>query len=151
MNIWIAGKDLMKNHYLIKKLFTDSELYIENFINENYIHAQKVFEGFKLKNTGKYHDLYLRSNVLLLADIFENFRSMCLEIYQLDPAKCISAPRLAFQVALKMTKVELDLLADIDLLLMVEKGIRGGICKAVHRYAKTNNKYMSDCDENKES
>ena len=151
MNIWIAGKDLMKNHYLIKKLFTNSELYIENFINENYIHAQKVFKGFKLKNTGKYHDLYLRSNVLLLADIFENFRSMCLEIYELDPAKCISAPRLAFQVALKMTKVELDLLTDTDLLLMVEKVIRGGICKAVHRYAKTNNKYMPDCDENKES
>ena len=111
----------------------------------------KKYSKDKLKNTGKYHDLYLRSNVLLLADIFENFRSMCLEIYELDPAKCISAPRLAFQVALKMTKVELDLLTDTDLLLMVEKVIRGGICKAVHRYAKTNNKYMPDCDENKES
>ena len=74
-----------------------------------------------------------------------------LEIYKLNPAKFLSAPGLAWQAALKKTKVKLDLLPDIDMLLMVEKGIRGGICHSIYRYAKTNNKYMKDHDKNKES
>ena len=76
---------------------------------------------------------------------------MCLEIYELDPAKFLSAPGLAWQAALKKTKVELALLTDIDMLLMVEKSIRGGICHSISRYAKANNKYMKDYDENKQS
>ena len=76
---------------------------------------------------------------------------MCLEIYEFDPAKYLSAPGLAWQAGLKMAKVKLDLLADIDMLLMVEKGIRGGICHYIHRYAKANNKCMKDYDKNKES
>ena len=76
---------------------------------------------------------------------------MCLEIYKIDPEKFISAPGVAFQAALKMTKVELDLLTDIYMLLMVEKRIREGICNAVHCHEKANNKYMQDSDENKES
>ena len=87
----------------------------------------------------------------MLADVFENFRNMCLKIYELDPAKFLSAPGLAWQAALKKTKVKLDLLTDIDMLLMVEKGIRGGICHSIYRYAKANNKYMKDYDKNKES
>ena len=70
---------------------------------------------------GEYHDLYLRSDVLLLADVFENVRKICLKIYQLDPANFFSAPGLAWQVALKKTTVELEFLSDIDMLLMVEK------------------------------
>ena len=95
--------------------------------------------------------MYVESETLLLADVFENFINMCLEIYELDPAKILSAPVLAWQVALKKTKVKIDLLTDIDILLMVEKGIRGGICNAIYWYAKANNKYMNDYDENKES
>ena len=76
---------------------------------------------------------------------------MCREIYELGPAKFLSAPGLAWQAALKKTKVKLDLLTDIDMLLMVEKGIRGGICHSIYRYAKANNKYMKDYDKNKES
>ena len=91
------------------------------------------------------------SDTLLLADVFENFRNMCLEIYELDPAKCLSAPGLAWQTTLKKTKVKLDLLTDIDMLLMVEKGIRGGTCHSIYRYAKANNKYMKGYDKNKES
>ena len=91
------------------------------------------------------------SDTLLLADVFENFRNMCLEIYELDPAKCLSAPVLAWQTILKKTKVKLDLLTDIDMLLMVEKGIRGGTCHSIYRYAKANNKYMKGYDKNKES
>ena len=88
---------------------------------------------------------------LLVADVFENFRKMCSEIYELDPGKFISVLRLAWQAALKKTEVEVELLSDIDMLLMVEKGIRGGICVAIHGYARANNKYMKDYDKNKES
>ena len=76
---------------------------------------------------------------------------MCLKTCEPDPAKFLSAPGLAWQAALKKTKVKLDLLTDIDMLLMVEKGIRGGICHSIYRYAKANNKYMKDYDKNKES
>ena len=83
--------------------------------------------------------MYLKIDTLFLADVLKNFRKMCLKIYHLDSVKFLSAPGLAWQAALKKTKVKLDLLADIDMLLMVEKGIRGGICHPIHRYAKANN------------
>ena len=76
---------------------------------------------------------------------------MCISIYELDPAKFLSAPGLAWEVALKKTKVRLDLFTDIDMLLMVEKGFRGRICHAVYRHAKANIKYIKDYDKNKES
>ena len=95
--------------------------------------------------------MYVQSDTLFLADVFENFRNMCLKIYKLDPTRFLSAPGLAWQAALKKTKVKLDLLTDIDMLIMVEKGIRGGICDSTYRYAKANNKYMKDYDKNKES
>ena len=105
---------------------------------------KKVWEAFKIKNLGEYHNLYVQCDTLLLADVFENFRDKCIEIYELDPAHFLSAPGLAWQACLKNTKVELELLTDIDMLLMVEKGTRGGICQAIHRYAKANNKYMKN-------
>ena len=89
-----------------------------------------------MKNLGEYHDLYVQSDKLLLVDVFENFRNMCLKIYELDPAKFLSAPELAWQAALKKTKVKSDLLTDIDMLLIVEKRIRGRICHSIHQYAK---------------
>ena len=124
---------------------------MEDITDADYAHAKRVCKDFEIKNLGEYHDLYVQSNTLLLADVFENFRNMCLEIYELDPAKFLSAPGLAWQAALKKTKVKLDLLTDIDMLLMVEKGIRGGICHSIYRYAKANNKYMKNYDKNKES
>ena len=75
---------------------------------------------------------------------------MCIDIYELDPAKFFSAPGLVWKAALKQTKIKLDILTDIDMLLMVEKRIRGGICNVIHWYAKANNRYMNDYDENKE-
>ena len=125
-----------------------SEFNLEEITNEDYVHAQKVFEEFKLKNLGYYHDLYVQSDTLLLADVFENFRNKCTEIYELDPAHFLSAPELAWQACLKKTGVKLELLTDNDMLMMVEKGIRGGICHAIHRYAKANNKYMKNYDIN---
>ena len=100
---------------------------------------------------GEYHDLYVLSDTLLLEDVFENFRDKCIETYELDPAHFLSAPGLAWKACLKKTNVKLELLTDNDMLLMFEKGIRGGMCQATYRYAKANNKYMNNYDKNKES
>ena len=80
----------------------------------------------------------------MLVDVFENFRNMCIKIYKLDPAKFLSALGLPWQAVLRKTEIKLDLLTDIDMLLMVEKGIRGGIFHSLYRYAKANNKYMKN-------
>ena len=101
-------------------------------------------KDFELKNFIEYHYLYLENDARLLGDVFENFREICLKIYRLDPTKFLSAPGLAWQAALKRTEVKSELLTDIDMLLMVEKGIRGEICHAIHQYAKANNKYMKE-------
>ena len=95
--------------------------------------------------------MYVPSDALLLADVFENFQNMSLEIHELNPACFHIAPGLAWQAALKKTKVKLDLLTGIDMLLLVEKDIRGGICHSIYQYGKANNKYMKDYDKNKES
>ena len=94
--------------------------------------------------------MYVQSDTLLLADVFENFRNMCIKVYELDPAHFLSAPGLAWQACLKKTEVKLELLTDADMLLMVEKGIRGGICHAICRCAKANNKYMKNYNKDKE-
>ena len=83
----------------------------------------------------------------MLADVFENFRDKCIEIYELDPVHFLSAPGLAWQACLKKTRVNLELSTDTDTLLMVEKGNIGGICQAIHRHAKVNNKYMKNYDK----
>ena len=90
--------------------------------------------------------MHVQCDTFLLGDVFENFRNKCIEIYELDPAHFLSAPGLAWQACLKRTKVKLELLTDVDMLLMVEKGTRGGICHAIHRYAKAN-KYMKNYDK----
>ena len=128
-----------------------SNLNLEDISDEDYAHAQKVWDVFKIKNLGEYHDLYVQSDTLLLADVYENFRNMCLNIYELDPVHFVSAPGLAWQACLKKTGVELELLTDIDMLLMIEKGTTGGICQATHRYAKAHNKYMKNYNKNIES
>ena len=131
-----------------KELFY-SNLTLENISETGYAHANNVFKKVNINNLGEYHDLYVRSDTLLLADIFENFRQSCLKNYELDPAHFVSLPGLAWQACLKMTNVELELLTDYDMLLMVEEGIRGGVCHAIQRYAKANNKYMNDYDKKK--
>ena len=128
-----------------------SSLNMEGITSVDYRHAKRVYKEFKSKNQGNYHDLFVQSETLLLADVIESFRNKCIEIYELDPAQFLSAPGLAWQACLKNTGVNLELLTDIDMLLMVEKGIRGGICKAIHRYAKVNNKDMKSYDKKIES
>ena len=119
-----------------------SRLNDEDISDENYAHARKVWEPFEMKNLEDYHNLYNQVDVLLLADVFENFRDICIKNYKLDPAHYYTAPGLAWDAALKVTKVELELLSDIYMLLMVEKGIRGGVSMISNRYGKANNKYM---------
>ena len=128
-----------------------SELNKEDITDEEYAHAQKVWKVFKIKNLGEYHDLYVQSDTLLLSDVFENFRDKCIEIYHLDSAHFLSAPGLAWQACLKKTGIELELLTDPDMLLTFEDGTRGGMCNAIHRYAKANNKYMKNYNKNVES
>ena len=128
-----------------------SNLNMEDIDDIDYRHGNNVFNKFKLNNLGYYHDLYVQSDTLLLADVFENFRNMCLKEYELDPAHFLSLPGLAWQACLKKTNVELELLTDYDMLLMVEEGISGGICHSIHRYAKANNKYMKNYNNKEES
>ena len=111
-----------------------------------------MFKSLNNKNLGDYHDFYVQRDTSLLADVFENFRNMCIiKVYELDPAHFLSPPGLAWQACLKKTKIELELITDFNMLLMVEQGIRGGTCHAIHRYAKANNKYMKNFDKNEES
>ena len=117
---------------------TDKESFYSNLNTENiddidYRHGNNLFKRFKLKNLGKYHDLYVQSDTLLLADVFENFRNMCIKVHELDPAPFLSLPRLAWQVCLKKTNIKSELLTDYDMLLMVEEGIRDGICHSIYR------------------
>ena len=119
-----------------------SELNLEGIRDADYEHVKKIWEAFEIKNLGEYHDLYTQGDTLLLADVFENFTDKCIEIYELDPAHLLPAAGLAWQACLKKTKVESELLTNIDMLLMVEKGVRGGVFQAIHGHAKANNKYM---------
>ena len=128
-----------------------SNLNMEDSDDIDYRHGNNVFNKFKLNNLGDYHDLYVQSDTLLLAGVFENFRDMCLKEYELDPAHFLSLPGLAWQECLKKTNIELELLTDYDMLLMAGEGIRGGICHSMHRYAKANNKYMKNYNNNEES
>ena len=128
-----------------------SHLNMEDIDDIDYRYGNNVFKSFKLNNLGDYHDLYVKSDTLLLVDVFENVTDMCLRVYELDPAHFVSLPGLAWQACLKKTNIELELLIDYDMLLMVEKGIRGGICHSIHRYAKANNRYMQNYNNNEES
>ena len=123
---------------------------MDGITDTDYSHANKVFKELELKNLGEYHDLYMQGDTLLLADVFENFRNMCIKVYELDPAHFLTAPGLAWQACLKKTEVKLQLLTDNDMLLVVEEGIRGGMCHAIHGYAKAN-KYRKNYDEKEES
>ena len=105
---------------------------LNNITKEDYIHSQKVWDIFKIKDIGEYHDLYVQVDTLQLADVFESFRKICNKIYELDPVRFVSAPNLVWQACLRKTGIELELITDVDQLLMLEKGIRGGYVKPLY-------------------
>ena len=119
-----------------------SKLSGRGITEKDYKHAWNVWNSFKMKTFKEYHELYNVTDVLLLADVFENFRDICLKIYGLDPVYYFTAPGLAWDACLKMTNIDLELLSDPNMLLMFEKGIRGGISIISNKYGEANNKYM---------
>ena len=122
-----------------------------NISHSDIEHVKKVCNAFNITNLGEYHDLFVSLDVSLLGDIFENLRDTTINIDKLDPAYYLSAPGLSWQSCLKKTGVTLELLTDKDVLLLFGKGIRGGMCNAVCKYVKANNKYMKNYDNTKES
>ena len=127
-----------------------SKLNMSGVSYQDYEHACKVWRDFGIRNLGEYHDLYLRIDAILLANVFESFRRVCLDNYGLDPTHFYTAPGLAWKACLKKTSIRSELLLDPNMLLMVEKGIRGGITQSVHRWAAANNPYMgSEYDSSK--
>ena len=118
---------------------------------EDYLTCEKIWNKFKMKNMGDYHDHYLNKNVLLLAHVFENIISTCLKYYELDPYHYFSSSGLSWDAMLKMTDVKLEKISDIEKYLFIKKGTRGGVSYISKRYAKANNKYMNDYDPEKPS
>ena len=126
-----------------------SKLNDEGVSDEDYMHAQQVWNEFNCMTMGDYHDVYLKSDVLLLADVFESFRKTALETYKLDPAHYITAPGLSWDAMLKLTKVRLELIDDPDMYLMIESGMRGGVSMITKKHAVANNPLLQGYDNNR--
>jgi len=148
---WFNSLEKVDERQLPPKEALYSKLNNSNITDDDFEHALKVWDNFKIKTFREYHDLYMKLDVLLLTDVFENFQSVCLKNYGLDPCWYFTAPGLAWDACLKKTDVKLELLNDVDMLLMFEKGIRGGVSMIPKRYAKANNKYMKDFNLEEES
>ncbi|CAH3154498.1 unnamed protein product, partial [Porites evermanni] len=148
---YVSSIEKLSETHLPPKQGFYSKLYDEDISDEDYQHAIKVWNTFGCKTIRDYHDLYLKSDVMLLADVFENFRKTCLKHYKLDPAHYFTSPGLAWDACLKTTGQRLELLHDYDMLMMIERGIRGGITHISKRYAEANNKYMENYNPEKKS
>ena len=148
---YVTSINKLKETKLPSKEGFYSKLHDEEISDEDYEHALKVWNTFNCQTIQDYHELYLKTDVLLLADVFENFRKTCLKQYKLDPCHYYTAPGLVWDACFKETKQEIELLKDYDMLMLFEQGKRGGISHISKRYAEANNKYMKDFDESKPS
>lgn len=128
-----------------------SKLTESGISDADYLHARNVWNTFGINNMGEYHDLYLKTDVGLLADVFENFRKIATRDYGLDPANYYTLPNYSWDCMLKNTDVSLEQITDIDIYQMIEQGLRGGVSVISHRYAEANNKYVDGYDETKPS
>ncbi|XP_050293541.1 uncharacterized protein LOC126734075 [Anthonomus grandis grandis] len=145
---FVNGWDSLSTTYLPSKDHFFNKLKQEPITNEDYAHAKNVWNTFQVQTLGEFSDVYLKTDVLLLSIVFENFRSLAFQYYGLDPSFFVSLPSFSWAAALKMTKIQLKLLTDIDQILFIEKGIRGGITQVIHRYATCNNPYYSQTYDN---
>ena len=146
---YITSIETLSETHLPPKEEFYSKLNDEGLTDSDYQHAINVWNKFQCQTIRDYHDLYLKSDVLLLADVFENFRATCFHHYNLDPAYYYTSPGLAWDACLKEIVQELQLLHDYDMLMMFERDIRGGITHISKRYAEANNKYMDNYDPSK--
>ena len=140
------SKKNRRNKITIPPKLTD-----ESINQKDYEHSQRVLKEFNCKTVGDYHDLYLKTDVVLLAEVFQTFRKPCLDAYKLDPLHYNTAPGLSWDALLKHTKIDLELLTDIDMHLFKEKGMRGGISLVSLRHTKANNPHSSDYNPNKKN
>ena len=128
-------------------ILNDQHITDDDIADDEYDHTKKVWKTFMIKTMGEYHDLYLRSDVLLLTDVFENFRKTCMQYYKLDPCHYFTSPSLSWDAMLKMTNIKLELMTDVDMFLFIEKGMIGGVSYIANQYGNANNKYMKEYDE----
>ena len=133
----------------IEKIYSDLQL--KHISEDDYKHANKVWDVFETKTLGDYHDLYVQADTAQLSDVFESFRSLCLKEHQLDPAYFVSTPSSAYDSMLKITKAKIELYTDINMVLMTEKGIPGGLTQVIKKHGIANNKYLPCCDNTKKS
>ena len=119
----------------------------QHITNDEYNHTKKVWKVFNIKTMGEYHDLYLKSDVLLLADVFKSFRKTCLQYYKLDPCHYFTSLGLSWEAMLKMTNIKLELMTDVNMFQFIEKGMLGGASYIANRYGTANNKYMNKYNE----
>ncbi|KAJ4447471.1 hypothetical protein ANN_09478 [Periplaneta americana] len=147
---YLTTLDRLEDNYCLppKENFF-SKLTNEHITEEDYAHAKSVWETFNIQTLGEYSDLYLKSDTLILTDVFENFREMCLKAYDLDFMYYYTVPGLAYSAMLKLTGVELQLIKDMTMLLLFEQGIRGGICQCVTRHAIANDPKSENFDDSK--
>ncbi|XP_053595337.1 uncharacterized protein LOC128667793 [Microplitis demolitor] len=141
---YISSIDKLDDKQLPDQVSFFSKLTNESVSDEDYFFVQLVWNKFNIKTLGEYSDLYLKADVLLLADVFESFRRSCFETYNLDPLHYYTAPGLSNDAMLKYTGVELQLLTDLEMVLFIEKEIRGGVSQCTNRYAAANNRYMGE-------
>ena len=141
---YVDSEEKLQDTMLPPKEDFYSKLSQQHISDVDYEFAKEVWHKLKIKNLGEYSDVYLKTDVTLLADIFERFRTLCLQDYDLDPLHYFTAPNFSWSAMLKKTGVVLDLLDNADMLLFFEKSIKGGISSVFHRYAKANNPYLSD-------
>ncbi|XP_067208470.1 uncharacterized protein, partial [Linepithema humile] len=148
---YVDSVDKLRDTSLPSRESFYSSLTGETVSESDYAHATNVWQTFSIEDLDQYSDLYLKTDVLLLADIFQNFRNMSIKSYGLDPAHYYTLPGYTWDAMMKYTRVKFELLTDIDMVLFVERGIRGGLSQCSNRYAAANNKYMPSYDPSEPS
>ena len=145
---YLSSFEKLNESQLPSKEYFYSSISNSHISDEEYAHANNIWNRFNIKSLGEYSDIYLKIDVFLLTDIIEKFRNVCLSMYGLDPAHFYTLPGFSWSAMLKYTKVELELISDLEMIQFIKKGIRGGISYCSKRYAKANNKYMKEYDQN---